>query len=126
MPNLPRRDIPLRPRWTRVATRNGRPGVTVTMVTPGLCTTSLGLNASAFTEAVHETYRAMTTQTAEVGSRTILHGLVVGSKGHWVPDWVSNAEGQQLQKDIWNELAAKLEEMQPGCILQLSQNYGPQ
>lgn len=74
----------------------------------------------------------MMARTAEVGSRTILHGLVVGEEGHgkllsgckikefWVPDWVSNDEGQRLQKTIWKELVAKLEQVQPGCISQIS------
>lgn len=82
---------------------------------------------------MHETIRAMMARTAEEGSRTILHGLVAGEESHgkllsgckikeyWVPDWVSNAEGQRLQKAIWKELAARLEEAQPGCISQLGQ-----
>lgn len=110
-----------------------RTGVTITLVAPGLCSTGLGRDAGTFTKVMHEAVRAMMARTAEVGSRTILHGLVVGPDGHgkllsgckikeyWVPDWVSNAEGQRLQKGIWEELAARLEEIQPGCISQLSQ-----
>ncbi|KAF6784158.1 short-chain dehydrogenase [Colletotrichum sojae] len=82
-----------------------RTGVVVTMVAPGLCNTGLGRDASAFTKIMHEAIRALMARTAEVGSRTILHGLVVGEEGHgkllsgckikefWVPDWVSNDEG---------------------------------
>ena len=82
---------------------------------------------------MHETVRTVMARTAEVGSRTILHGLVAGEENHgkllsgckikeyWVPDWVSNAEGQHLQKDIWKELVVRLEEVQPGCVSQLSQ-----
>ena len=82
---------------------------------------------------MHETLRAMMARTAEVGSRTILHGLVAGEESHgkllsgckikeyWVPNWLSNAEGQRLQKDVWKELVARLEEVQHGCVLQLSQ-----
>lgn len=74
----------------------------------------------------------MMARSAEVGSRTILHGLVAGEGSHgkllsgckikeyWVPEWLSNSEGQRLQKDIWTELAARLEKTQPGCISQLS------
>lgn len=74
----------------------------------------------------------MMARTAEVGSRTILHGLVAGEKSHgkllsgceikeyWVPDWVSGAEGQRLQKAIWTELVDRLEEVRPGCISRLS------
>lgn len=110
-----------------------RTGVVVNTVAPGLCSTGLGRDARTFTKIMHESIRAMMARTAEEGSRTILHGLVAGEESHgkllsgckikefWVPDWVSNTEGQRLQKDIWEELAARLEETQPGCISQLSQ-----
>jgi NAD(P)-dependent dehydrogenase (short-subunit alcohol dehydrogenase family) len=106
-------------------------GVVVNMVAPGLCSTGLGRDARTFTKIMHETIRAMMARTAEVGSRTILHGLVAGEASHgkllsgckikeyWVPDWVSNAEGQRLQKNIWEELVDRLEKVQPGCISQL-------
>jgi hypothetical protein len=66
-----------------------------------------------------------------MGSRTILHGLVAGNESHgkllsgckikeyWVPDWILNAEGQRMQKDIWEELVVRLEVVQPGCVSQL-------
>ncbi|EQB53096.1 hypothetical protein CGLO_07224 [Colletotrichum gloeosporioides Cg-14] len=109
-----------------------RTGVVITMVAPGLCTTGLGRDARTFTKIMHEAVRAMMARTAEAGSRTILHGLMVGEDGHgkllsgckikefWVPDWFCNDEGQRLQKAIWNELVAKLEQVQPGCISQIS------
>ncbi|KAL8927835.1 MAG: hypothetical protein Q9172_001208 [Xanthocarpia lactea] len=108
-------------------------GVIVNMVASGLCSTGLGRNVRTFTKIMHETVRAMMARTAEVGSRTILHGLVAGEESHgkllsdckikeyWVPDWVSNAEGQRLQRDIWKELVARLEEIQPRYISQLLQ-----
>lgn len=101
------------------------------MVAPGLCTTGLGRDARTFTKLMHEAVRAMMARTAEVGSRTILHGLLVGAEGHgkllsgcsikefWVPTWLTNNEGQKLQKGIWDELVWKLESAQPGCISQL-------
>ncbi|KAI1097109.1 NAD(P)-binding protein [Jackrogersella minutella] len=105
-----------------------RTGVIVTMVAPGLCSTGLGRDATTFTKVMHETVRSVMARTAEVGSRTILHGLVEGKESHgkllsgckikeyWVPDWVLNAEGQRLQKGIWKELSAMLEKVQPGCM----------
>jgi hypothetical protein len=101
------------------------------MVAPGLCTTGLGRDTRTFLKLMQEAVRAIMARTAEVGSRTILHGLVVGDEGHgkllsgckvkeyWVPTWVMNKEGQKLQKDIWNELVLRLESVQPGCISQL-------
>ncbi|KAI1761025.1 hypothetical protein GGR53DRAFT_46194 [Hypoxylon sp. FL1150] len=104
------------------------------MVAPVLCSTGLGREAGTLTRAMHGVVRAMMAQTAEVGSRTILHGLVVGPEGHeklypgckikeyWMPDRVSNPEGQDLKKGIGKELAARLEEVPPGCISQLSKS----
>ncbi|KAJ9302074.1 hypothetical protein DTO271G3_940 [Paecilomyces variotii] len=108
-----------------------RTGVIIAMVAPGLCSTGLGRDARTFTKIMHEAVRAMMARTAEEGSRTILHGLLVGEEGHgkllsgckikefWVPTWLTNEEGQKLQKGIWDELVFRLESVQPGCISQL-------
>ncbi|KAK3382586.1 hypothetical protein B0T24DRAFT_602026 [Lasiosphaeria ovina] len=109
-----------------------RTGVVVAMVAPGLCATGLGHQGRTFTKIVQGTLKALMARTAEEGSRTYLHGLVVGAEGHgkllsgckikenWVPDWLLNEEGLKLQKDIWKDLAAELERVQPGCISQLA------
>lgn len=102
------------------------------MVAPGLCYSGLGRDMATFTKIVHTTIKAMMARTAEVGSRTILHGLVAGEESHgkllsgckikeyWVPTWVSNEEGQRLQKSVWEELVAKYEATCPGCVSRLS------
>ncbi|ETS86543.1 hypothetical protein PFICI_00371 [Pestalotiopsis fici W106-1] len=109
-----------------------RTGVVIALVAPGLCSTGLGKDARTFTKIMHGGIKAMMARTAEVGSRTILHALIVGEEGHgkllsgckikeyWVPDWISNSEGQQLQQRIWKGLVDKLEKVQPGSITQLS------
>ena len=63
-----------------------------------------------------------------MGSRVLLHALVVGKEGHgkllsdcvikeyWTPDWVVNEDGQQLQRKVWEELVERLEKVQPGCV----------
>lgn len=106
-------------------------GVIITMVAPGLCSTGLGRDAGRITKVMHEGIRAMMARSAEEGSRTYLHGLLVGDEGHgrllsgckvkefWVPAWVTNEEGKTLQKGIWDELASILESVQPGCVSQL-------
>ncbi|KAI9677126.1 MAG: putative secondary metabolism biosynthetic enzyme [Bathelium mastoideum] len=106
-------------------------GVIVNMVAPGLCRTGLGREARTFTKIMHESVRLMMARTAEVGSRTILHGLIAGEESHgkllsgckikeyWVPEWVNNMEGQRLQEKIWKELTQRLESVQPGVISQL-------
>lgn len=80
---------------------------------------------------MHEAVRAMMARTAEEGSRTVLHGLLVGEEGHgkllsgckikefWAPTWLKNEEGQKMQRRIWDELVLKLESVQPGCISSL-------
>ncbi len=110
-----------------------RTGVVVNMVAPGLCSTGLGRDARTFTKIMHEAVRAMMARTAEVGSRTILHGLVAGEESHgkllsgckikeyWVPNWLTNDEGQRLQGGIWKELVGRMEAVRSGCVSQLSQ-----
>ncbi len=107
-------------------------GVIMNIVAPGLCSTGLGRDTGSLTKATLAALRAMAARTPEVGSRVILSGLVLGDESHgklisgskikeyWVPGWLSNAEGQKLQKDIWKELVERLEEVQPGCVFQLS------
>lgn len=109
-----------------------RTGVIVNMVAPGLCHSGLGRDAGSFTKAMHSAIKAIMARTAEEGSRTILHGLVAGAESHgkllsgckikefWVPDWVSNSDGQRLQKDIWAELVETFELVRPGCVGRLS------
>ncbi|KAJ9150196.1 Efflux pump antibiotic resistance protein [Pleurostoma richardsiae] len=46
-------------------------------------------------------------------------------KDWWVMDWVTNAEGQRTQKQIYKELVAILEEAQPLCIPQVSSLLDP-
>jgi hypothetical protein len=53
----------------------------------------------------------------EEGHGKLLSGCKV--KECWVPTWLTNEEGQKLQKGIWDELVSRLESVQPGCISQL-------
>jgi hypothetical protein len=49
------------------------------------------------------------------------HGKLLSGckiKECWVPTWLTNEEGQKLQKGIWDELVSRLESVQPGCISQ--------
>ena len=102
-------------------------GVIINMIAPGLCSTSLGRDAKSSTRAVQQALRAFMARTAEEGSRTLLHGIVAGEETHgkhlsgcvgvrhWIPSWMTDAEGQRTQKQLWKELVAKLESVQPGC-----------
>lgn len=75
--------------------------------------------------------KTMMARTVVVGSCTILHGIVAGDDSHgklllgckiknyWVFTWVSNEEGQKLQKAVWKELVGKYDALQSGCVSRL-------
>ncbi len=72
--------------------------------------------------------RAKWGRTAEDGSRTLLHGAVAGEESHGrllhsceinegdLAEWVTNEDGQEAQKRVWDEVASELEEIEPGCV----------
>ncbi|KAK0631064.1 hypothetical protein B0T17DRAFT_491013 [Bombardia bombarda] len=106
-------------------------GVIINMVSPGLCSTGLGREARTWIRASQDTLRALMARTAEQGSRTILHGAAAGRDSHgthlsgceikeyWLPKWMTDADGQRKQKQIWKELVAKMEAVKPGCTTAL-------
>jgi hypothetical protein len=57
-------------------------GVVINYVNPGLCNTELTRNADEETKKRIEGMRAALGRTAEVGSRTLLHGAVGGQETH--------------------------------------------
>jgi len=57
-------------------------GVIQNMTAPGLCSTDLGRDTSAFTRAFQGLLRALFARTAEEGSRTTLHGVVAEDDSH--------------------------------------------
>ncbi|KAH8666890.1 hypothetical protein BX600DRAFT_497613 [Xylariales sp. PMI_506] len=101
--------------------------VVINLVSPGLCKTDLARDYRSWSKFVLTTVRAVAARTPEEGSRTILHAIAAESdshgkllsgckvKEHWVPQWVTNEDGQRMQKKIWAELRVMLEEIQPGC-----------
>jgi len=57
-------------------------GVVINYVNPGLCTTELARNADENTKKRIEDMRAALGRTAEMGSRTLLHGAIGGEETH--------------------------------------------
>ena len=65
-------------------------------------------------------------RTTEVGSRTLVHAGVAGPETHgkYISDChvepcaplVEGKEGAEIQRRVWQELASKLEEIQPGIL----------
>ncbi|KAI9167854.1 Short chain dehydrogenase atnD [Paramyrothecium foliicola] len=103
-------------------------GIVVNIVDPGLCKTKLARNASVWTRMKTSFSQALQGRTAEVGSRALLAGIAALEESHGkilmnnevaeskIPEWMSNEEGQSFQEQLWNEIAEKLETIQPGCL----------
>ncbi|KAH8674145.1 hypothetical protein BX600DRAFT_509337 [Xylariales sp. PMI_506] len=108
-----------------------RHGVVINVTNPGLCKTSLSRHAPLPFKAIIGTMKFLVGRTAEMGSRTELYGAVAGKASHGcflsaceikeshVPDWVTNKEGQDAQRRIWEDVARELEVIEPGCIKSL-------
>ena len=106
-----------------------RTGVVLNYIDPGLCVTNLNTKGSdamrEFVEGHRQKYGA---RTAEMGSRTLLHAAVAGPESHGcllascenqddrVPEWVTDEDGQKLQKQIWESIARELSRVAPGCV----------
>ncbi|KAK7995925.1 hypothetical protein PG991_015392 [Apiospora marii] len=100
-------------------------GVVINMVNPGLCRTGLARYSTWYYRLYIDVARA---RTAEAGSRTILYGVAAEEETHgkflsgcaikeeWVPDWITDEQGKRIEDRIWEELAARLEGIQSGCI----------
>jgi NAD(P)-dependent dehydrogenase (short-subunit alcohol dehydrogenase family) len=57
-------------------------GVIVNFVSPGICSTELDRNAHGPVGRQVKMARMIMGRTAEMGSRTLLHGLAAGSESH--------------------------------------------
>jgi hypothetical protein len=70
--------------------------------------------------------KTLLARSTEYGSRTLLHGGAAGpdSYGQYLEDceigipsqFVTSAEGKEVQERVWNELVQKLEAIKPGVI----------
>ncbi|KAK5139545.1 hypothetical protein LTR04_003493 [Oleoguttula sp. CCFEE 6159] len=96
--------------------------VTINYLNPGLCHSELmreaGLGGYIF--------KLLFARTTEVGSRTLVHaGLAPhDTHGQYLADshidppskFVRSDEGAQVQRQVWEELSRKLEEIEPGVL----------
>ncbi|KAI1260933.1 putative short-chain dehydrogenase/reductase family protein [Xylariaceae sp. FL1019] len=109
-----------------------RTGVVINMISPGLCKTGLLRHARLVTYVTVSSMTAILGRTAEEGSRTVIHALIAGKeshghylsdckiKDHYVPDWVQDSEGQAMQKRLWVGVVDKLDEIERGCLQDIS------
>ncbi|KAJ5000616.1 Short chain dehydrogenase atnD [Colletotrichum sp. SAR 10_66] len=108
-----------------------RTGVVLNLLNPGLCNTGLAKYGRMALRLQVSMMNAVIGRTPEMGSRTILHSMFAGAeshgqyisdcqiKDHWVPEWVKNESGQKFQHMIWNQLATRLEQVEPRCVKNL-------
>ncbi|KAL7934260.1 NAD(P)-binding protein [Trichoderma chlorosporum] len=111
-------------------------GVIVNIVDPGLCKTELNHELSPLTRFGAWCAKLVIGRNAEVGSRTLIHGIASGEKSHGkyltsceiredhIPEWATNESGQVLQNQIWTELVEKLEKIQPGVVTDVFHDQG--
>ncbi|UKZ92914.1 uncharacterized protein TrAFT101_007846 [Trichoderma asperellum] len=105
-----------------------RTGVTITMVNPGACKTNLPRHLNSIVRLQVGVVLSLIGRSAEIGSRTLLHGLTVGEEAHGrylseceisdniVPSWVTDDEGREWQVRVWEDVSATLEKACPGCL----------
>ncbi|KAF2663427.1 NAD(P)-binding protein [Microthyrium microscopicum] len=95
--------------------------VVVNFVNPGFCRTELSRQATGLFKVRFAVMKTLVGRTAEMGSRTLMHGAVAGVQSHGkflsdceimdskVPDWVYNASGSQVQERVWADLVKILD-----------------
>ncbi|KAL7924370.1 hypothetical protein ACQKWADRAFT_286557 [Trichoderma austrokoningii] len=105
-----------------------RTGVAITMVNPGACKTNLARHLNSSVRLQIGIVLSLIGRNAEMGSRTLLHGLTVGEEAHGrylseceisdhiVPEWVTDEDGREWQIRVWEKVAAALENACPGCL----------
>ena len=95
--------------------------VTLNFVNPGWCHSELMREVK---NPVINLVKKLVCRTTEVGSRTLVHAGVAGPETHGkylsncrimpCAPLVEGKNGPELQRRVWEELAAKLNEIEPG------------
>jgi len=103
-------------------------GVAVNFVNPGLCITELDRNVSPEAQANLGKFREQIGRTAEVGARTLVHGIVGGDETHgkytsenvvkdqYTPEFIKGEEGQKVEKLVWESVKKHINEISPGAL----------
>ncbi|CAG8981700.1 hypothetical protein HYALB_00006573 [Hymenoscyphus albidus] len=109
-----------------------RTGVVVNLVGPGFCKTELSVNSPFVLRMSIKLGNMLIGRTAEMGSRTLLHGAIAGKESHGrylgncevredsVPAWMTNADGRGSQKRVWEDLAKEMDSIEPDCVSKIS------
>lgn len=98
--------------------------VTVNLVNPGFCKTSLSRDATGVMRMMFQVMLFLLGRTAEMGSRTIVAAAGAGEESHGgymsscvvvkPSEWVLSDEGKKTGDRVWEELLDILEGIQPG------------
>ncbi|KAF4986334.1 hypothetical protein FDECE_16002 [Fusarium decemcellulare] len=96
--------------------------VTINMTNPGLCDSGLG--GTETRSILSKIFYFLCARTSEVGSRNLVYSASAGPETHGqyldrckiqAPSTITtSAAGRDTQRRVWDELAAKLEKIQPG------------
>jgi NAD(P)-dependent dehydrogenase (short-subunit alcohol dehydrogenase family) len=107
---------------TTTFARKGYP-VIFNCMNPGFCHSSLTRD---FAPIAYIGKIIMRARSTEVGSRTLVHAASAGPESHGqylsncevalMANFVRSVEGQEVQKQVWKELVARLEGIQPGVM----------
>ena len=91
---------------------------------PGLCCSGLDRTAGYGLQSILFVLRCLFARSAEVGSRTLVHGACAGSKSHGrfmsdgknqdVEKWIDEDVGKRAQKKVFEETMRILEARNPG------------
>jgi NAD(P)-dependent dehydrogenase (short-subunit alcohol dehydrogenase family) len=96
--------------------------VTINLVSPGLCHSELSREAEGIQKVAFTVMKTALARPTEKGSRTLVHAGIQGpeSHGQYLEDChIAQPapvvlENKKVQDQLWRELKAKLEEIQPG------------
>lgn len=81
--------------------------VTITLVNPGLCKSSLMREAGGLNLAVMFVANFLLARSTEVGARTLVHGACAGPESHG--EFMSDGENQEVEKWIYSETGKKVQ-----------------
>ncbi|KAI9681992.1 MAG: hypothetical protein M1817_000046 [Caeruleum heppii] len=103
-----------------------KPAVVLNCLNPGLCHSELVREVDGVRGFFIRGLKALLARTTEAGSRTLVAAVEKGTETHgkYMSDcevtdpapMVLNEEGTRLQRQIWSELAQKLENIHPGIL----------
>jgi retinol dehydrogenase-12 len=98
--------------------------ITINMVNPGLCVSTLDRNASAGLQLVLSLLRFAVARSTEVGSRTLVHGASAEPESHGefmddghvspVESWIYGDVGRRAQTKVFEQTMKVLEARKPG------------